>query len=64
MQGITEGDIFSGLDETKEYYLSDAIAGEMSSTPPTASGSIMIRVGQPFGTTNLLVIKGMRTVRA
>ena len=63
VQGTTEGDIFSGLDESKEYYLSDAIAGAISDLPPTASGSVILRIGQPFDDGNMVVLKGQRTVR-
>ncbi len=61
--GVTEGNIFSGLDETKEYYLSESVAGDIVSTPPTSSGSILLRIGQPYDSANMLVIKGLRTVR-
>jgi len=63
VSGVTAGNIFSGLDETKEYYLSDGTAGLITETIPTAPGSIMLRIGQPFDSSNLLVIKGLRTVR-
>ncbi len=61
--GTTEA-IFSGLDVTKEYYLSDSVAGELTLTPPINSGSVRLKVGQPFSSTEFLVIKGTRTVRA
>jgi len=63
VQGTTDGDIFSGLDESKEYFLSDSIAGEITATPPSATGSIMLKVGQPFDSGNMVVLKGQRTVR-
>jgi hypothetical protein len=61
--GVTEGDIFTSLDETKEYYLSDSVAGSIVDAPPSSSGSILLRIGQPFDTKNMLVVKGIRTVR-
>ena len=61
--GVSPG-IFSGLDETKEYFLSDTVDGEITTTVPTASGHIILRVGQPFSGTKLLVLKGVRIERA
>jgi len=61
--GVTDA-IFSGLDVTKEYFLSDSVAGTMVNVAPIASGSVIIRVGQPFSATELLVNKGQRVVRS
>ncbi len=61
--GVTENDIYTGLDESKEYYLSDAIAGEVTDTPPSASGSIMLKLGQPVDSENMLILKGVRIIR-
>ena len=61
--GVSEG-LFTGLDVTKEYYLSDTVAGDITTTVPTASGSIILKVGQPYSATDFLVLKGTRTVRA
>lgn len=63
VQGVS-GSIYSGLTENVEYFLSDLVAGEISTTSPTASGSVIIRVGQAFSATELLVIKGIRVVRS
>jgi hypothetical protein len=60
-------EIFTGLDVTKEYFLSDADAGEMveqGPSVPTASGHINLKLGQPFSTTRFLVLKGMRIERS
>ncbi len=62
--GVTEGAIFAGLDVTKKYFLSDAVAGTMVTTPPTASGSVILKIGQPFSATALLVLVGEGIVRA
>jgi hypothetical protein len=61
--GVT-GQIFTGLDETKEYYLSDVIAGLLTTTIPVASGHVVLKIGQPFNDKQLLVLKGTRLVRA
>lgn len=59
----TTADIFAGLDVSKEYYLSATVAGGVTISPPTATGNIMLRVGQPFSATEMLVNKGQRIVR-
>lgn len=55
--------IFTGLTENEEYFLSDINPGEITTTAPTASGSVIIRVGQAFSATELLVLKGVRIIR-
>lgn len=55
--------IYTGLDVTKEYYLSDSIAGEIQTSTPTSSGSVILKLGQPFSDTEFLMTKGQRTVR-
>ena len=60
--GVT-GTIFVGLDPTKEYYLSDTIPGGIQTTVPTTSGHVVLRIGQPFSSDRMMVIKGQRTVR-
>ena len=62
VMGVSDA-VFSGLDVTKEYYLSDAVAGQISTTIPTASGSVVLRVGQPFSATEFLMNKGQQVVR-
>ena len=57
------GSIYSGLDVTKEYYLSDSIEGLVTNTIPTASGSVMLKLGQPFSATEFLMVKGQQVVR-
>lgn len=57
------GDIFTGLDVTKEYYLSASTPGAITTTIPTTSGHVVLRIGQPFSATSFVVIKGQRTVR-
>lgn len=59
--GVTP-DIFVGLDETQEYFLSDTVAGEVTTTPAAGAGHVIVRVGQPYSATKLLVVKGQRIV--
>lgn len=63
VSGVTANTIFSGLDETKEYYLSATVEGEVTLLPPTTSGSVLLKIGQPFDSESMLVSKGIRTVR-
>ena len=63
VSGIT-AEIFTGLDETKEYYLSDINPGEITTSIPTNTNSIMLKVGQPFSDKKFLVNKGQRIKRA
>jgi len=58
------GSIFTGLTENIDYYLSDIIPGALTTTVPTASGSVVLRIGQAFSATELIVLKGLRLVRA
>lgn len=57
-------DIYSGLDVTKEYYLSHITPGELTTSIPTGSGTIILKLGQPYNGSRFLVTKGTRTVRA
>lgn len=61
--GVTPA-IYAGLDVTKEYFLSESTAGLVTTTVPVGSGSVIVRVGQPFSGTKILVIKGQRIERA
>jgi len=63
VSGVTSS-IFAGLDDTKAYFLSDITAGLLTTTPPTAAGSVIIRVGNPFDGTKMLVNKGIRIKRS
>lgn len=56
--------LFSGLDTGAEYYLSEVVAGAITTTAPTGSGMVVLKLGQPFDDTKLIVLKGSRIVRA
>jgi hypothetical protein len=60
--GVTP-DIFTGLDVSLEYFLSDTIPGGLQTSVPTTSGHVVLRVGQPFSDKSLLVLKGQRSTR-
>ena len=47
--------IFGGLDTSKNYFLSDTVAGQLTTTAPTASGSYVIKIGNPISTTQLVI---------
>ena len=61
VSGVSEP-VFSGLVESEEYYLS-LTPGQIATTPPVGSGTVIAKVGQPFSSTRLLLSKGMRIVR-
>lgn len=61
--GISDG-IFIGLDPTKDYYLSDSVAGGIQTNVVTTSGHVMLKIGQPFSATQMFVQKGTAIVRA
>lgn len=56
-------DLYVGLDVSKEYFLSDTVAGDITTVVPTTSGHVKIKVGQPFSTETFLYLKGERVVR-
>lgn len=62
VSGVTSA-VFSGLDETQEYFLSDVSAGTITLIPPTIAGHVLLKLGQPFSATEFVVIKGNRIVR-
>lgn len=65
VSGVTPS-IFSGLDESEEYVLSATTSGEVikQSVATYSTGNIVLRVGQPYSATELLVIKGVRIIKA
>jgi hypothetical protein len=56
--------LYAGLDPTKDYFLSPSVAGGMQTTPPSASGQVMIKLGQPFSATQFLPLKGPLVIRS
>jgi len=54
--------IFIGLDPTKEYFLSESVAGTIQDTQPASSGNIIASVGKPTTTTQLFVKIQLRTI--
>jgi hypothetical protein len=63
VMGLT-GDLFSGLDESKEYYLSADTPGAMVTIPPSDTGQVLLKLGQPYTNSKFLVLKGSRMVRS
>lgn len=61
--GVTPS-IFTGLDETKEYFLSATVDGEITTTVPTGTGEVVLILGQPFSATRFMVNKTTRRVRS
>lgn len=59
--------LFTGLDPSKEYLLSDTVAGSSNPTGvnvPIISGHVIIKVGQPVDSNRFLVLKGIRIIRS
>jgi hypothetical protein len=50
--------VFLALDVTKEYYLSNTVAGALQTNVPTTSGHVKLKLGQPFSATEFLFSKG------
>lgn len=46
---------FGTLDVTKQYFLSDSTSGGLTTTPPSASGTYVIRIGNPINTTTIAI---------
>ena len=62
--GVTSA-IYIGLDPTKEYFLSDTIAGGIAIPPvPTVAGRVVWLIGKPYIATRLLFKPVLRVVRA
>lgn len=62
INGVSES-LFAGLNEGLEYYLSDTTPGAITSVAPTASGTVVLKLGQPFDAQRLIVLKGSRILR-
>jgi len=62
VSGVTN-DIFAGLDETADYFLSASSAGVLTTTAPSGSGEIVLKVGQPFDVDSMVVATNLRMVR-
>ena len=60
--GVTDS-VLSGLDETKEYFLSDITPGLITTTAPIASGTEVVSIGKPYTATQLLVSVIYRATR-
>jgi hypothetical protein len=56
--------VFTGLDTSEEYYLSDVNPGQMTTTPPTAPGTFVVRLGQPFSSNRFLINRSIRFKRS
>ena len=65
ISGITATNYFS-LDVVDEYYLSDVTPGGIVITEnaPTATGHVLLKIGQPINYSQMLYQRGERIVRA
>jgi len=62
VSGLT-GELFLGLDVTKQYYLSDVNEGKMSTTVPNTSGHVLVNIGQPMNSKKLVINKEIVSIR-
>lgn len=63
LTGATK-DVFTALDDTKDYFLSPTSAGAIQTTAPTGTGQIILRTGRPATSTKMVVMIGNRLQRA
>lgn len=56
-------EIYTALDPTLEYFLSDTVPGGITTTPPSTAGHVMLKVGQPFTNLKFLFNKKDRFIR-
>ena len=61
VSGISSA-IYSGLDPSVDYYLSNTTPGALSELVPTTPGHIKLRLGQAFGAEKFLFMRGERVV--
>jgi hypothetical protein len=61
--GVSE-ELFTSLDMTKEYFLSDITPGLIDITVPTNSGHTIVTLGKPFTDKRLAVKPEFRVIRA
>jgi len=59
----TTDELFTGLDVTKQYYLSDTNAGRITTTVPTDSGHVVVNVGQPMSDKKLVIDRKIVAIR-
>lgn len=63
LNGVTP-EIFGGLSVSSPYFLDAAVPGQLITTPPTGSGEVVVRVGQPLNATQMILMRGIPLVRA
>lgn len=56
--------IYAGLNEGSTYFLDPSTPGALTTTPPTGSNEVVVRVGQPVSPTRLALSKGLPLVRS
>jgi hypothetical protein len=56
--------IYTGLDDSKLYFLSASTPGAITTTPPTGSGVVLVTVGIAWSADRLVVQIGNRVQRA
>lgn len=49
------GNIYSSLSTSATYYLSDSVLGDVTTTPPSSSGSYVIKIGKTQNGQNIIL---------
>ena len=60
--GLTD-EIFIGLNDNNNYFLSSTVAGEASLTVTTGSGNVLVKLGKPITDKILLLGIDLRVIR-
>jgi hypothetical protein len=55
-------DIFNGLDVSKQYYLSNTVAGGLTDIVPSSNNQIKVIVGIPLDDKRMFVVKSERQI--
>lgn len=63
VSGISSS-VFSGLDTAHDYYLSETSPGQITTVVPVSAGRVVLKLGQPYDATRLIILKGSRIIRA
>jgi len=61
--GITE-ELFSGLDDNNNYFLSPTVVGGITLTAPTTSNNVVVKIGNPISDKIMLLGIQLKVIRA
>ena len=55
---------FTGLSENRDYFLSDSTPGQLIITPPSASGSVVMKLGTALTDSSFVVNRELKVIRS